>query len=175
MRIRYWVLLIGLFVKYDVLARCANSITVSEEHYTKLLNSWRQCGLERETIIRDLFRLGDRNQDGCLIVAECEEVFLENLYENEVMSGRACMAIKEKCDCDGDEIVTLEEALQADHSCIAHCNEGHLVWLQLEKKIVNETRPLSLHLVVPGILIIGLAVLLYIRQYRIKKGDHANL
>lgn len=108
-------------------AVCVNGETMTRAQHQKNLDSFKHCKYQRSDAIAIFNRGFDINGDGGLDKHECNLARNYYLTSLERVFVEDCDTVFKHCDCDGDGLVTIEDLVRAEFTCIRDCKTATII------------------------------------------------
>lgn len=118
-------------------SKCLNGASKTRAAYEADLASWKNCRWQRSDVINMTGMGFDLNGDKFIDAYEIE--FARHYYFSapELIMAESTKEVMEHCDCDGDGVISEEDFLNSDMSCIRNCDKAAEVWYFLGSRIKN--------------------------------------
>lgn len=121
---------------------CLNGYPKKLSEHLADVESWKNCVIngslaKREDIIGWVKRGFDQNNDDEISMEECE--FTQNYYLTpEQRKIEPCSVVFERCNCDNDGGISIQDFLMAEYTCLRNCDVAYLMWVLIGSKMPSE-------------------------------------
>ena len=117
---------------------CVNGETMTRQKHQDDLDSWIDCPVQREQVMKINEQGFDIDGDGNIDMDECvlaRRFYLEKWIERAI--AESCDKVFEHCDCDGDGLISTEDFLNARFTCLRNCKAGVMINHYIGSRMVD--------------------------------------